>query len=515
MDLQQNLERLKGYLLGTWRYRWYGLALSFGLALAGWTLVAMLPDQFKATARVYVDTQSLLRPLLKDIAVSTDTDIRVRQMTKTLLSRPNVEKIAQMADLDLSVVTREEREEMLDELEKKIRLNRVGRSNLYKIHYEQSDPVVAKLVVQSILNLFVESTLRESSSDSEVAREFLEEQILYYEKELVRAEENLAQFKRQHMGSLPSDNLGYYQKLQQVRGLMEEARLETEKARHHQEELDRQLKGEEPSFGLVGEQASGDQGFNPVQRKIYALSEQLAQLRGQYTDEYPNVAALIKQIARLEKEKQETSKLTQHYFEAENINENPVYQELKISYAKASADLASQQAVYEELQQRVENLNAKVDYAIEVEKKLSNLNRDYIINNRNYHALLERREAAKIAKELDDSSQMVKFKVIDPPFVPSEPSGPNRLIFNILVLGLSVLSGIAFSLARSLIRPCVYDSCTLQMITQQPVLEQVPASGASLGILANLYQNKGFILSIMLLFAGFISVNVLQIFSIL
>ena len=100
--MQQLLEQLIIHARGTWRYRWYAIALIWVFALAGWTAVFVMPDRYEASARVYVDTDSLLRPLLRGLAVQTNLEQRVRLMTRALLSRPNLEKIAHLAELLLS-----------------------------------------------------------------------------------------------------------------------------------------------------------------------------------------------------------------------------------------------------------------------------------------------------------------------------------------------------------------------------------------------------------------------------
>ena len=59
---------------GSWRFRWYALAISWALAIAGWIYVFFVPDVYEASARVYVDTQSALRPLLRGLAIEPDAE---------------------------------------------------------------------------------------------------------------------------------------------------------------------------------------------------------------------------------------------------------------------------------------------------------------------------------------------------------------------------------------------------------------------------------------------------------
>jgi uncharacterized protein involved in exopolysaccharide biosynthesis len=89
-----------------WRRRWLALGFAWTVCAVGWLAVALMPDRFQSEARFYVDTQSLLTPLLKGISVNADDrsrDQEVAIMQRTLTSRPNLTRIAQMTDLDKSV----------------------------------------------------------------------------------------------------------------------------------------------------------------------------------------------------------------------------------------------------------------------------------------------------------------------------------------------------------------------------------------------------------------------------
>ena len=56
----------------------------------------------KRSSRIYVDTDSLMGPLLKGIAVETDPTQQLAVMQGTLLSRPNLLKVARSVDADLA-----------------------------------------------------------------------------------------------------------------------------------------------------------------------------------------------------------------------------------------------------------------------------------------------------------------------------------------------------------------------------------------------------------------------------
>jgi len=133
--MHEILLQVLGYVRGTWRYRWWILGIAWVVAAGGWVFVASLPDQYQATARVYVDTQSVLKPLLRGAIVSTGEARRLALMTKTLFSRPNLEKLMRMTDLDLQAKTKQDTEELLSRIKRSIGLSGTQNFNLYTLSY--------------------------------------------------------------------------------------------------------------------------------------------------------------------------------------------------------------------------------------------------------------------------------------------------------------------------------------------------------------------------------------------
>src|SRR6056297_4239909 len=118
--MQEVLSQLFSYVWGVWRHRWLALAVAWAVAIGGWAWVWQLPESYVANARVYVDTNTVLGPLLQGIAVQSDVENRVGLLSRTLLSRPNMEKLMRMTDLDLQVTTAREKDELLNDLQESI-----------------------------------------------------------------------------------------------------------------------------------------------------------------------------------------------------------------------------------------------------------------------------------------------------------------------------------------------------------------------------------------------------------
>jgi uncharacterized protein involved in exopolysaccharide biosynthesis len=114
--MQEIIAQGMTYLWGIWRHKWLALAIAWVVALAGWAYVWKMPESYVASAKLYVDTNTVLRPLLQGLAITPDINQRVRMMSSTLFSRPNLEKLARMTDLDLRATTEAQQEALIDRL---------------------------------------------------------------------------------------------------------------------------------------------------------------------------------------------------------------------------------------------------------------------------------------------------------------------------------------------------------------------------------------------------------------
>src|SRR5262245_2160712 len=194
--MQEITQQILTVVRGVWHRRWIGLGVAWVVAVAGAIVVLRIPDRYEANAKIYVDTQTVLRPLMSGLAVQPDTNQVVTMMARTLITRPNVEKLMRSTDMDLGSSSSKDRDRVVDELIKDIKLTGGGlRENLYELAYRNPDPELARKVVQNLVALFVESGLGGKRRDTEDARKFIDEQIKQYEQKLIDAENRVKDFK--------------------------------------------------------------------------------------------------------------------------------------------------------------------------------------------------------------------------------------------------------------------------------------------------------------------------------
>lgn len=507
--MQEIIAQLLSHVRSTWRYRWYAVMVAGPLCLASWIFVQTLPDQYEASARVYLDTQSLLRPLMKGLAVDSNVGSQVDFMTKTLLSRPNMEKVARMTDLDLKAKTPDQMNELLDMLSGKIKLEQVPQArDLYKIKYEDGNPQLAKKVVQALLTIFVESTLGESRKDTDVAQRFLDQQVKEYEARLVAAEDRLKEFKRRNIGRMPGEGRDYFQNLQAAAGDLEQARLQLREAEDRRKELQRQLSDDEPM--LASTPAAPGASVTPdLDARINALQTRLDQILLNYTDQHPDVIAIKRTIEDLEKQKKAAQAKG-----GGGAGVNPYQSQLKLALSEADANVAALKSRVGAYQNRVEELKKLVNVLPEVEEQLKQLNRDYDVTKGNYESLLARRESANLSEQLGQTSESVKFRVVDPPYVPPAPSGPNRPLLTSGGLAGSIAVGLIFALILAELNPSFDSRRALMEVTNLPVLGGVSMIWTDDQLRKKRLELWGFSLIIVVLLGIYSAVMAMQILNI-
>jgi polysaccharide chain length determinant protein (PEP-CTERM system associated) len=473
--MKEIVETALSYLRGMWHRRWIGLLAAWMAAIVAVSLVYKIPEKYEAQARVYVDTESLLKPLLAGLAFQPNLDQQVALMSRTLISRPNVERLIRMADLDLQVRTAAERDELTDQVIKTIRLSNLS-TNLYSIGYRDPNPEQAKRVVQSLLNIFVESSLGDKRQDTQSALKFLDEQIRRYEEALRAAENRLKDFKLKYMGVADKDS-DYFRRISQLRQDIDGARLELQSYEQARDSYKRELAGEVPNLLADPPDPAVADATPEFDTRIAALKKEIDDLLRKYTEQHPDVQTARRLLTQLEEQRKSELEARRKTVVAKaggtaGPGRNPVFQQLRLSLAEAEASVAAAKAKLQGYESQYQSLRAQAQLVPQVEAEFAQLNRDYDVQKKTYENLLNRREAAAMGKDVQDTGG-AQFRVIDPPRVSPDPVFPNRIALLAIACLLSMLVGFLASFAASQLMPTFHDARVLREVSKRPIIGMV------------------------------------------
>jgi len=473
------ITELLSYVQSATRYKWTAVIAAWVICLVGWIFVSQMPDKYQADARVHVDTRSVLRPLLSGLAIQPDVSGRIKLMSKLMFSRPNLEKVARMTDLDLGVKNDAAMEKLVSRLQSSMVITG-GESDLFTIGFMDPDPKVAKKVVQALLTIFVEQTLGESREDSNSAQKFLDQQIKEYETRLQVAEKAVEDFKRANYGLLPDQGGNLYDQLGILSTSLEEAKMALQEAENRRDEMKRQLDDEDPTVLDYSSQQPTAAAVSPLDQRIQTLQSKLDEMTLRYTKSHPEVITLTKSIASLQAQKAREENVSENGDASGNDTQpgpgeaaNPVYQQKKLALGEAEANVASLKSRVKLFEDKIENMQKQMDQRLKIETELQGLNRDYSTVKENHDQLLRRREQARMSENVEQNTDTVKFRIVDPPQVPTKPAAPHRILLSTGVLIAGVVLGTGLAVFLALLRPAYSNTQKLRDITGVPVLGNV------------------------------------------
>jgi len=510
LTLEQNLR-------AAWRRRWMGVSVAWLVCVAGWFCVYMVPNQYESSARLFVDADAVLTPLLRGIAAEFAPTTQLEILQRTLLSRPNLEKLVSKTDLDLTVASASDRERLLARLAVEIKVNPQTK-NLFTIGYRDKSPKLAREVVQTLLTIFVESATGGSRVDMENARRFLERQIQSYEQQLRAAEKRRADFRARYIEILPGDNNPNVPALEGARAQAQALEGRLQDALIARDALKQEVQNTPPLLVVESGAAFGQTtGLSGPKAKLREAEDQLALLLLKDTERHPDVIAQRKLIEALRAAPADpiaaahaagsgsrVSSLPSRDSGANTLKRsvpNQVYDQLKVKLIEADTQAASLQRQRDEAARTRDRLEKMQREQPGLIAEYQDTDRNYAVLRRNYEELLGRLQAANIAQAADTQADKVKLQIIDPPQIPRLPAAPNRmlLVTGVLLAGLGAGSGMTIVFGqldrsfatvdelRSLGLPVLGGISVLQLVPLRERFMSIMRFGSAVAVLAGVY----------------------------
>ena len=457
-----------------WRFRWAMVACTWIICAVGWVAVTMIPNRYEASARLYVDADAVLTPLLRGLAIENQVAGQVDMLQRTLLSRPNLERLISSTDLDLQISNTSDLESLVQALATQIRIMPHTR-NLFTIAYRNTSPKLAFDVVQTTLTTFIESKAGANRSEMQNATLFLEQQIAAYERQLRDAERRRADFRTKYMDLLPNDLNGVTRMetaqhmVRALQGALQDEQVRRDNLRSEVAAVPPLLVIETETQGTAGAAAALRNLTGPAKVKLDQAQAQLEVLNLTYTQNHPDVVAAKKLVELLRANAlREAEQLAREAAGATSdvpaagaaagasagtrsrSQPNPVYEQLKVRLVDSESALSSMQRQLADATRERNRLEEIARGAPGLQAEFMNLNRDYDVLRKNYEELLSRRESMRIASAAEADADKIKIQIVDPPQVPQNAVEPKRALLTsgVLVAAIALGVGLALLLAQ-------------------------------------------------------------------
>ncbi len=398
---------VREYLEIFFRRKWLFIVPFVLISIASIVSIFVIPKEYEATSIILLESEGIIDPLVKNLAISPKLGRQVSTLTARILTWPRMVELVTKLNLTKDIKSQLEFEKFLIGFRKRISV-KMKLKNLIYVSYQGEDPHLVKKITDDVAQMFIDENVHFKSDGVESAIEFIQDQIKLYGKDLKDSEKKLSEYKIKA-------------ELDEVN---KQCRMLEEQLAQHKETIVSEVKREQ----------------NPLVRQLTA---RLALLEGQLTgllvdakEDHPLVVELNEEINSVKK--RIDSELEQTVVSSEVSGTNPIYQSIK-------QKLRELQLTKSGLRQQLKRIRkhgpTKYKKGSVTAAELSALDRDSRVSEKIYGTLLQRLETARISKKLEEAEKGKKFKIIEPARLPLKPIKPNKKKLALLGLFLGTMSG--------------------------------------------------------------------------
>ena len=444
------------FALGVWsRRKWMAVA-GFVLPLtAGVSVITFLPNLYRSTATVLVDRQQIPETFVRS-TVTSALETRLHTISQEILSRSRLEELINRFGLYAKLRTRVPFEDVIARMRSDIKLDlkSVDARGLreatvaFTISYQGSHPGTVAAVTNTLASFYIEGNVKNRERQATNTAEFLKVQLAETKVRLDAQEQRVSEFKRRHLGELPQQletNLGTLERLHAQLRLNADNQT---RAAERRQSLSGQLAEAESllSMPLAPTAAAASAAETPEARLI-RLKEELARLRSQFSEKYPDVVRTAAEVQVLERQveaaKSQERRLEDKPPAASQTPLTPYVLRLKEALGDVDADIKVYKGEEKRLREGIAAYQARVENVPRREQEFREVSRDYDSTRELYQTLLKRYEEAQLAENMEQGQKGEQFRVLDPAIADTVPAAPNRA--KLLAVALIASLGVALA----------------------------------------------------------------------
>ncbi len=436
------------------------LAISVALAvLSIVTLGSFLwPRTYQASSTVFIERSTLIDPLVKDSGVSDSMEERLRFLKNALTSRNIIERVMKKLDLDAKAKNDAQYENTISDIIKNLKVNidaSRGRwsANLFEVSYRGRDPRAVKDIVNTLVGEYIEENVGYQRTQAAEAYDFVQAQLLEYRKKLDDSDSEIRAFKEKHPGAVTDAGASSAMKADVIESRIEDTKIGLKELSRKRENLQKQLAAEGPFL---------KEGF---QARLNELNNQLIMLSARYTDDYPEIKKVKKEIEELKKQPVKAQPTGAP---------NPVYQQLRQDLIEADNEVEALRAKSEELAMQKRQAQGMLQNMPKAQEEWARLQRDRNIYQKMYDDLMQKLENAGASKDLELANKAGNFRVVDAAVLPTIPVKPNTVLMIALGIVLGISSGVATVLGLDHFTHSFKDENSIEEKFGLPVLATIP-----------------------------------------
>jgi succinoglycan biosynthesis transport protein ExoP len=212
-----------------------------------------------------------------------------------------------------------------------------------------------------------------------------------------------------------------------------------------------------------------------LENELAALRAQRAALLDRYSEEHPDVVRLDRRIAAATERLSSAPQQSGGSNTPSQRADNPVYVQFAAQRAGAELDLQSLTQKEVALRKKLADLENRLLQTPSVERDYHALARDLDNARLKYQEVSAKQMEAVVAQNLENDSKAEHFTLIEPPLLPQRPIAPNRWLILALGVVLALGTGFGAVALREALDGSVHGPRELERLTRMLPLGVIPA----------------------------------------
>lgn len=436
------------------RRKWLAVVVMATVLTAVVAIVISLPNIYEAMATVQVEQPQIPESFVRS-TVTSELASRLKKLNQQILSPARLAGLIEQfnlypdvreeTSLDAAVALMEADIEVLPQNTPRSRHSR--KTTAFTLSYRGAEPQKVADVTNTLVSFYIEENMKVRAHQATGTTQFLQEQLVKQRHQLEQQEQQLSQFKEQYIGELPEQLPANLAALERVNAQLRLTSDELTRVNERYTNLKTYLANEQhqtlprPTIPFI------TNNKDPVATQLAGMYRELAALRTQYSDKYPDVARLKAEIATLEQHFSSNRPVqTETVQGSHTAAASPHFLELKRTISDVEGEIKALRADERKLLVSIAQYQRRVDNTPRREQELQGLLRDYETTQELYRSLLRQQGEAKLAASLEQHQQSEKFSLLEPATPPAVPASPQRmqLILGGLILSLLAAVGMVF-----------------------------------------------------------------------
>ena len=432
--------------------------------------------KYTSEVQLYVDDSNIVAPIIGTEQVISRDQANVAK--EELFAIDIVDRILEEVGFVDANTTAAEREEARDDLVDNTSVSNQN-NQLLQIDYYHDQPAVAYKVAGLYADLFLQKTMESSAEETTGAFEFIISQVETYRNKLEDSESRLESFRSQYPGISTSTEGNVNARIVELQRDLEQASILYAQADQRRSTLQSELSNESSTLAR-------DYQLGQTREQISRLQAEIDLLSLSYTDDYPDIIRLRQQIEDTKLAAQRRSNQVNQQGNGQavfNVGGNtfsgsaslsPVYQQLRSDLARTSAEADALQSKMRQLQILLDKEIERSATTSQVERRLSELTRDYEINQRFYEDLLGQEQNARLMMTLGAEQQGVLYRIHQPATFPARPNGLRFVHIVLAGIVLATVLPFLYLFVFLKVDPRIRTASAVTDVLELPLLTVVP-----------------------------------------